>query len=277
MLISLALFATAPGQVLVYEGTVFPEEDGWEQRPAEAPPGDEALENGWFVQRLRLPEGWPGPTGEGVFYRQEMSHFLGVDRFFVEWRAITDNPPWLIELWQAPTVVSAAGRAASLYHTVMTESAAVLLRDIKIPRVIAPISIENPHSYRVEVFPDEYIWYIDGAVADSGVPEGLYPDANAFLIWGARREYVDATTAWDFVRAGRIPEDASGDFDSDGFVGLFDFYFAQECLANERLGINGGPENDAGPGCRFADFDADADTDLLDFAEFQIMFDGTHP
>ena len=36
--------------------------------------------------------------------------------------------------------------------------------------------------------------------------------------------------------------------------------------------INGGPDLDAGPGCRFADFDADSDVDLLDLAEFQNAF-----
>jgi hypothetical protein len=55
-------------------------------------------------------------------------------------------------------------------------------------------------------------------------------------------------------------------------VTLDDFYFFHECLTNVRPGINGGPDNDAGPGCRFADFDADADTDLADFADFQNRF-----
>ena len=41
-----------------------------------------------------------------------------------------------------------------------------------------------------------------------------------------------------------------------------------ECLG----GQHGGPGNDAGPGCRFADFDTD--TDLRDFAEFQVNFTG---
>ena len=51
-----------------------------------------------------------------------------------------------------------------------------------------------------------------------------------------------------------------------------DFYFFHECLTSVRPGINGGPENDAGPGCRFADFNSDGDTDLLDFAKFQNAF-----
>ena len=69
-----------------------------------------------------------------------------------------------------------------------------------------------------------------------------------------------------------IPVDGSGDYDSDGAVTLHDFYFFHECLTNDRPGIHGGPDNDAGPGCRFADFDSDGDTDLRDFAEFQNAF-----
>jgi hypothetical protein len=68
-----------------------------------------------------------------------------------------------------------------------------------------------------------------------------------------------------------------GDFDSDDLVTHDDFYFFHECLTNERIGINGGPGNDAGPGCRFADFNADSDTDLSDFADFQNLFTAPQP
>jgi len=69
-----------------------------------------------------------------------------------------------------------------------------------------------------------------------------------------------------------MPEDASGDYDSDGAAALFDLYFFDDCLTKDGPGIFGGPGHDAGPGCRFADFDADRDVDLLDFAEFQNLF-----
>ncbi len=71
-----------------------------------------------------------------------------------------------------------------------------------------------------------------------------------------------------------IPLDGSGDYDSDAEVTLDDFYFFHECLSNRRPGINGGPGNDAGPGCRFADFDFDTDVDLLDIAAFQRTLTG---
>ncbi len=257
----------APAQVITYEGNVFPEQAGW-QRLRSAP--ERNLEDGWLIEWL------PRPAQD--FYRYNIGGMTSlVGRFFVEWRAVTDNPSWLIDEWQVPAVVSAAGREASLYHTVMTESAAVLLRDLVIPRVIVPVSIGIPHVYRVEVFPDEYIWYIDGVATDSGIPEGPYPDPNAFLGWGAEVTYdgaPPATTAWDFVRVGRIPDDASGDYNSDGAGTLFDMYFFDDCLTKDGPGIFGGPGNDAGPGCRFTDFDADGDVDLFDFAEFQNVFNG---
>ena len=266
-----SLSTPATAQVITYEGNVFPEEVGWLRLTGVAP--ERRLEDGWFIQTLQES------TKES--YRYDIGGLTSlIGSFFVEWRAVTDNPEWLIYEWQVPAVVSAAGRAASLYHTVMTESAAVLLRDVVIPRVIVPVSIGTPHVYRVEVFSDEYIWYIDGVVADSGIPEGAYPDPNAFVIWGASLTYdgaPPATTAWDFVRLGRIPDDASGDYDNDGALTLIDQYFVADCLTKDGPGIFGGPGNDAGPGCRFADFDADGDVDLLDFAEFANRFAASNP
>ncbi len=71
-----------------------------------------------------------------------------------------------------------------------------------------------------------------------------------------------------------IPVDGSGDYDGDEDVDGHDYYFFHECLTNVRPGINGGPENNAGPGCRFADFDDDSDVDLQDVAVFQQIFTG---
>ena len=258
----------AIGQVISYEGNVFPEAAGWLPLSFTL---QRSIEDGRLVQTVE--------NGQEDLYRFNIGGINGlVGRFFVEWRAVTDNPSWLIDELKVPAVVAAGGHAASLYHTVMTESAAVLLRDVSIPRVIAPISVDTPHVYRVEVFPDEYIWYIDGIVADSGIPEGPYPDADAAVVWGVEgNEGITATTAWDFVRLGRIPDDASGDFDSDAAVTLFDLYYFDDCLTKDGPGIFGGPGENAGPGCRFADFDADGDVDLFDFADFQNAFSGPHP
>jgi hypothetical protein len=255
----------------------LPETVGWERRPHDNPQGDRLLRDGWFVQTVRLPDGWPGPTGEFDFYRMPLTAFVGVDRFFVEWRAITDNPTWLLDLFQVPAVVSASGNS-STYHTTMTDGMIRVLGRGFVPFTAIDVEPGVAHFYRVEIDGTKsFTWFVDGQVVESGIPHAAYPDPTAFLIWGVGREYVDATTAWDYIRFGVIPEEASGDFDSDGAVTLFDFYFFHDCLTKDGPGIYGGPNRDAGPGCRFADFDGNQSVDLLDFAEFQNMFDSSHP
>ncbi len=58
-----------------------------------------------------------------------------------------------------------------------------------------------------------------------------------------------------------------GDANGDGVVDILDLAEFLACLT----GPGGGP---VGPDCRFADFHADDDVDLADFAEFQVAFDG---
>ena len=53
-----------------------------------------------------------------------------------------------------------------------------------------------------------------------------------------------------------------------------DYYFVEDCLTKDGPGIFSGPDNDAGPGCRFADCDGDGDVDLRDIAAFQNAFTG---
>ena len=275
-LVALATLAveTAHAQLFlpenVYEGNVLPEQQHWQLQPPGPAEGELRVEDGWFIQTVR--DDGQGTSGEYNFHRKELDEFVGTGSFFVEWRAITDNPAWLIDARQAPAGLSLAGQAGVLYRTVLTESASELLRDVLLPRVVVPVTVNEPHIYRVELYPDEYIWYVDGIVADSGTPEGPYPDQNGFLVWGAGREHVDATTAWDYVRYGEIPPDGSGDWDNNGYSDSVDGYFVRDCLDKDGPGIFGGPDQNAGPGCSFADFDGDADVDLFDLAEFQNIF-----
>jgi len=268
------LASKALAQVETYEAQldIYPDQIGWRRLPDGPRQGELTIQDGWFTQTMRLPVEWPEPYGEANSYRMDLDHFFGVDAFFVEWRANTDNPAWLIDPLQVVTVVSASGNGP-LYHTVMTDSAVALSR-LYVPRIVVPVSAEEPHVYRVEVFADVYIWYIDGVVVDSGIPEGPYPDANAFLVWGARRAYVDATTSWDYLRVGRIPDAGTGDFDSGGYAGFWDLVPVLDCFAKEGPGIYSGPGEYAGPGCVFMDFDFDADVDLRDYAAFQSAYEG---
>jgi hypothetical protein len=157
----------------------------------------------------------------------------------------------------------------------MTDSLVQLLRDIFLPRAFAVVSVGSPHIYRLEVCANQYSWYIDGVLIETGTAEGPYPDATSRLTWGAQVTYEGApaaTTSWDYVRAGEIPIDGLGDFDVNGYQDMIDYYFVRDCLIKDGPGIVSGPGENAGPGCRFTDFDGDADVDLRDFADFQVLF-----
>ena len=60
-------------------------------------------------------------------------------------------------------------------------------------------------------------------------------------------------------------ETPRGDCNADGLVNLFDHGDFVPCLDGPGAEL-------ADPACRCFDFDADEDIDLLDFAEFQILF-----
>jgi hypothetical protein len=266
-----ALSLTAPALAFVYsyEGLGFPNPLAWQRTVYGTP--ERRLENGWLILTVK--------EGDKDTYRYDLGGIGSlVGRFFVEWRAMTDYPEWLIYEWQTPAAAAAGGQGGVLYHVVMTESAAVLLRDIFIPRVIVPISVGEPHTYRIEVYADQYVWYIDGVVAGSGVPEGPYPDPNAFVAWGVQSyQGMTNTTTFDYIRFGEIPEPASGDYDSDWEVARDDYRFARECMSKEGPDLFGGPGENTGPGCAFTDFDFDLDVDLVDFAEFASRYTGYLP
>ena len=153
------------------------------------------------------------------------------------------------------------------YHFTIADDQVRFLRDPSVPIVWVDIEAGVPHTYRLELYGLElYVWCIDGEVVDSGVPEGPYPTSDSFIVFGAKAAGRPTTTRWDYIRYGTIPDDGSGDFDSDGDRDLRDFYFFEECLRN------GGSGTDAAPSCTWADMDADGDADLLDFAEFQAAF-----
>ena len=62
-------------------------------------------------------------------------------------------------------------------------------------------------------------------------------------------------------------EQPPGDCNADGLVNLFDHGDFVPCLDGPGAGLSD-------PACRCFDFDADEDIDLVDFAEFQILFMG---
>ena len=192
-------------------------------------------------------------------------------KFFVEFRVETNGDRSEIP-GGAPALLAMGNFFGVSYHLTVSRDLVQFLRDVDLPISFVEIEPGVPHTYRIELYSGLYVFYIDGYVIEEGLPEGPFPAYDSRISWRGRSWYLPCENAWDYIRYGVTPEDGSGDYDSDVAVTLDDFYFFQECLTNERVGINGGPDEDSGPGCRFADFDSDDDTDLSDLAEFQNLF-----
>jgi len=256
----------ALAQVLTYEGdSVFPEDanPSWER--VGTFDATRWLSDGMLWIDVDLGVWAPPPGGEQDAYRREIPEFQGV-AFFVEWRCRSNAPNSEIQ-GTGGSVINSAGSGGVSFHFTITEDMVRFWRSNFLPILYFTISPDRLHTYRVETIGAEsYKAFLDGELVDSGTPPAAFPNPSARIIWGAKMWNTPSINEWDYVRYGRIPQDGSGDFDSDGGVGLEDYYFFAECLGNT------GPALDAGPGCRFADIDADTDVDLADFAAFQTAF-----
>lgn len=266
--------APAYSQVASWEGTSFPETEGWDRSVFCTP--ERWIEGTWFWQALAAGDCAPPPDGDRDSYRRSLEPLNGVPQFFLEFRVQTNGDRSEIP-GAAPTVVAMGNFFGVVYHVTVSRDLVKFLRDVDLPIWFIEIEPNVPHTYRIELNSDRYAFYIDAYLIDEGVPEGPFPAHDSVITWRGKSWYLPCENAWDYIRYGVIPVDGSGDYDSDGTVTLDDFYFFHECLNNDRPGIQGGPGNDAGPGCRFADFDSDGDVDLLDFAEFQKLYAGAGP
>ena len=266
--------ATAPGvaQVVPSEFSSDPVSEGWDLIQQYCEP-ELWIEQGWYYQQLDLDACPPGPQGGHDSYVRWITDFNGEPQFFLEFRVQTDGDRSEIP-GGAPTVVSMFNFAGVLYHITVARDLVKFIGHFHLPGLFIDIEPGVAHTYRIELYPDRYAFYIDACLIDDGVPDGPYPAHDARITWRGKSWYLPCENAWDYIRYGVMPVDGSGDYDSDAEVTLDDFYFFHECLSNRRPGINGGPRMGAGPGCRFADFDFDNDVDLLDVAEFQLNFTG---
>jgi len=277
----MAVIVLVPGvylyaAIVSYEGNSFPDEVGWYvgQNWCNT---EEWVDAGRFYQDVEFCEGYDPPEGQQSSYRRSLADFIGADRFFVEWRVQTTGDRSELPFTAPAAFVVYNGGSVS-YHFTIADNQLRFIRDNRLPVLYPEITPGFAHTYRLELYDDVlYALYIDGDVVDAGVPEGPYPSVEPEVIFRAKAQFVESTTIWDYIRWGDIPVDGSGDFDNDGDRDLFDFYFVHECLTNRRPGINGGPDEYSGPGCRFADFDDDTDVDLRDFALFQNSFTGGEP
>lgn len=268
----LMVATAAPVLAQVFSSEFFsdPVPEGWDLVQQYCEP-EVWIEQGWYYQQLDLEACPPGPGGGQDTYVRWITEFNNEPQFFLEFYVQTDGDRSQIP-GGAPTVVSMFNFAGVLYHVTVSRDLVKFLRDVDLPIWFFEIEAGVPHTYRIELYADWYLFYIDGDVVDEGVPEGPYPAHDSRITWRGRSWYLPCQNAWDYIRYGVTPVDGSADYDSDGNVDGRDFYFFHECLTNDRPGINGGPDEDAGPGCHFADSDFDADVDLRDVATFQTAF-----
>jgi len=272
--IVLVLGVRAFAGVYSYECDSLPTDASWTLLQAWCDP-KEWVDHGQLHQRLDFCPGYDPPEGQEFDYRRSLAEFEGAERFFVEWRLQTDGHRSEIP-FGAPAGFSAWNDGTVLYHFVIAADQIRFVRDNLLPIWFIDVQPNMPHVYRLELYANAlYMLYIDGMLLDSGTPEGTLLALDPAINIHANAYFVESTTIWDYIRWGDTPLDGGGDYDSDGDRDLFDFYFVHECLTNRRPGINGGPDEDAGPGCRFADFDDDMDVDLRDAADFQNAFTGT--
>ena len=265
----------ALGQVESSEFTsLLPPEDGWTVLN-EFCGATQWIEDGWLVQDVDFCPEFPPPSGQVFGYTKSLAEWDGVETFWYETRMYTDGEstefPGI-----GPANFSLWSNGSTNCNFKIARDVARLNRDNVLPIVLVDIEPDVPHTHRVELYGDElYIWYIDGVVVDSGRPQGAYPSFNPNTNMGERSVFDENMVWWDYIRwGGPIPEEGSMDFAADGDVDAEDFYYVHDCLTKDGPLLLGGPENDAGPGCRFADSDNDGDVDLKDIAAFQNAYTG---
>jgi len=196
--------------VVSFEGDSFPEDEGWE-RYDRLYLAERHLSEGWLVQTPHVIELDGRPHGQDDVYHRPLADFAGMPTFFLEWRMQTTG--LREEMFDvAPAAIVLGGNSGGFYHFTIARDQVSFFRDPYIPSVWVDIEASVPHDYRLELYGDElYELFIDGALVDSGVPEGAYPTEDSEIVFGARATYVDSTTRWDYIRFGTvIPEPATG-------------------------------------------------------------------
>ncbi len=258
-ILAAVILSAAPvlGQTVSYEATsVFPEDDGWTLLPTSFP-AEQWLEDGWLVQESELVQQGQELEGEKRSYRRDLDDMAGASPWFLQWRVVADSPPFYLNV--SPVAVAAGGNSGVLYHFVIGDSEMRFLRDVAIPPVFADIEAGMPHTYRLELVPNSYAFYIDGTLIDAGIPEGAYPTSDSFVVFSGKTSDEITLMRWDYVRYAILPSDYSGDYDSNGVVDSDDAYFFVDCLLGPGA---------SWPGCTWADMNADGTADGKDIPLF---------
>ncbi len=256
--------AISLADVFSYECDSLPVDAGWSLLQVYCDP-IEWVADGWLHQHTEICPGteW----GQQFDYGRDLAEFQGAPHFFIEWRMYSDGLATGLD-FGSPAVLAAGGIGPALYHFVLARDQIRFVRDNPISLVIYPEILPGvPHIYRLEIQGGSwYTFYVDREVISEGVPAGPYPFPGHDPAINIRAKTYDVanTVWWDYIRYGDIPADGSGDYDTSGTVDAADFYFFAEYFS--------GPGVDAGPGARWADFDADTDVDCADWMAFQAVW-----
>ncbi len=256
----LLLVVGVRADVVSYEGTSSPVVEGWTlfQNYCNAA---EWVDSGLLFQHVDLCPGDTPPGGQVDAYTRSLADFLGVQTFFLQWRAQTDAPNSEMD-WGGGAAISVWSYSGVNYLFKVAADRAELNRDNTLPIIRVPIAPGVPHSYYLELVGGaSCAWYIDGQLIDSGVPEGAYPSYNPNANFRAKAAFVGNTTSWDYIRYGTIPVAQSGDYDGNGVVDGNDFYFFVDCILSSEA-------DSSGPGCRWADMNGDGKADGADIQLF---------
>jgi hypothetical protein len=271
LLLLSAIVAPVRAQVFTSEFVSAPISEGWGAIQQVCGPIT-WIEDGWYHQELD-PDACPGPGGGRDVYRRSLAAFDGTSEFFTEFRVQTDGERSEIA-FGGPALLVLGNNAGVIYHVTIARNLIQFYRAADLPILFVEIEPDRPHTFRVELYSNRYAFYIDGDLIDEGEPDGPFPANTPRITWQGQSWYLPCHNAWSYIRYGRLPQNGSTDYDSNGEITLFDWYFMHECLTKDGELYSGpwqaGPGS--GPGCRFVDSDGDSDTDLLDFAEFQNLF-----
>ncbi len=262
-----ASWVPALGEVTTSEFFSDPISEGWE---LVAEQGDVSTWVAVGVFYQDLPNNCPPPpVCDSQALSRSMQAFNGRASWFYEYSVSATADHNEISNG-APTVVATGNAMGNLYHATLASDRVKLSGGPNLPILFLDVDEGVPHTIRLELFndppPGTFHWYVDSVLVLEGLAKSPFPDFDSRITWQGRTWMQPTLNAWYYIRAGDIPVDGSGDFDSDGRVALFDYFYFSECVDRSASG------EPAFPSCAWADMDADGDVDFHDFGHFQRMF-----
>ena len=153
--------AAAPGLADVFSSEFYsdPVSEGWDLVLQYCEP-DTWNDRGWYHQQLDLDACPPPPGGGRDSYIRSLTAFNGEPQFFLEFRVLTDGDRSEIP-GGAPTGVAMSCFCAVNYHVTVASDLVQFLRDVDLPILLIEIEPGVPHTYRIELHPEWYAFYID--------------------------------------------------------------------------------------------------------------------